>query len=110
MARRAINVEALSTALQNLFRYFEGHVIAWADANLSRVEVGIVAQLPACYGALDWRSRRALVGEEIAARERILSRLHVHIDAAATEHYNHDHDHGHAGFAEEQHFSWAPPK
>jgi hypothetical protein len=42
-------------------------------------------QLATGYGAFDWRTLGALVGEEVAARKRILPRLHVHVETASRE-------------------------
>ena len=82
MAGGAENVEALAAALENFFGDREGHDVAGIVADLSGVEVSVFVELSAGDGAFDWRTRGALVGEEVAARERILARLHVHVDAA----------------------------
>ena len=82
VAGRAEDVEALAAALQNFFGHGERHDVAGIVADLAGVEIGVFVQLAAGDGAFDGRTGRALVGVEIAAGERILARLDLHVDAA----------------------------
>ena len=59
--------------------------VAGIAANLAGIKIGVFVELSAGDRALDRRARGALVGEEVAAGERVLARLHVHVDAAGGE-------------------------
>jgi hypothetical protein len=82
MAWSAENIESFPTSLKNFLGYRKRHDIAWIAADLAGVEVTVRMQLAARDRALDQRTRGTLIGIEIAARKRILARLHVHVDAA----------------------------
>jgi hypothetical protein len=78
----AIDVETFLAAFKNFPGNGERHDIAWIAADFAGVEIVVFVQLSTGDGAFDNRARGALVGEKVTARNRILTRLHVHIDAA----------------------------
>ena len=82
VAGGAENVEALAAAGEDFFGDGEGHDVAGVVADFAGVEIGVFVELAAGDGAFDRGAFGALVGEEIAAGERILAGLHVHVDAA----------------------------
>jgi hypothetical protein len=82
VAGSAEDVEAFSAAGQDLFGDGEGHDLAGVVADLAGVEIGVFVELSAGDGAFDGRTGGALVRVEVAAGERILARLYMHVDAA----------------------------
>src|SRR5207302_9005252 len=85
MTRRAINVVTLAAPFENFFGHGKRHVVAGIVACFAGVEISVFMQLSPGYGAFDRRTLGALVGEEVAAGERVRARLHVHVDAAGGE-------------------------
>ena len=67
---------------RHFFGHRERHHVAGIVADLAGIEIGVFVQLSAGDGAFDRGTGGALVGEEVAAGERILARLDVHVDAA----------------------------
>src|SRR5437016_13515706 len=83
MARRAINIEPATAALEIIFGNRKWHVVAGIVAQLPGIEVGVVVQFPSCDCAFHQRPRGTLVGEEIALRQRGVAGLDLHIESAA---------------------------
>src|SRR5450755_130747 len=134
MAGCTENVVALTSALQNLFGHRKRHRFAGIVPDLASIKISVLVQLSTSHRALDRRTSRPLVGVEIAARQRILPRLHMHVDAAGGAHRDrndqgHDRNEAapsfrvlcervgidapnavHSEFTEVRHLSWAPPK
>ena len=81
----AVNVVTLLSAGEKFRGDWKGHVVSGIVAQLSRVEISVIVQLPAGDRALDRRARRAQVGVEIALRERLEARLVVHVLTASGE-------------------------
>ena len=82
VAGRAENVEALAAAGEDFFGDGKGHHVAGIVVDFSGVEVGVFVELAAGDGAFDGRTFGTLVGVEIAAGERVLAGLDVHVVAA----------------------------
>ena len=82
MAGCAKNVEALATAGQDFFGDGEGHDVARVVADLASVEIGVFVELSTGDGAIDGLAGGALVDVEVAAGERVLTRLDLHVEAA----------------------------
>ena len=82
VAGSAENVEALAAVGQDFFGDGEGHDVAGIVADLAGVEISVFVELAAGDCTFNERTGGSLVGVEIAAGERVLARLHVHVDAA----------------------------
>jgi hypothetical protein len=85
MTGSAINVVALASALENSHGHGKRHVVARIVAELSGIEITIFVQFAPGDSALYRRPLGALVGVEVATGERVLSRLHLHVEPAAGE-------------------------
>jgi hypothetical protein len=82
VARGAENVVALAAAGQDFFGHGEWHYVAGIVADFAGVEIGVFVELATGYCAFDWGTFGALVSVEIAAGERVLAGLHLHVHAA----------------------------
>src|ERR1700683_861078 len=118
MTRRAENIETLLAALQHFFGHRERHRVAGIVTNLASVEIRILVQLSAGDRPVYRRPLGALVGKEVAAGERILTRLDVHVDAAAGEKSDHGQQRSQEkplggfriyGESPSRKLSWSPP-
>ncbi len=88
VARRTVDVVTLAAAVHYVLRYGERHVLARGVADLAGIEIGVGAFIAAGHGSFDQGPSGALVGKEIALGQRVVARLHVHIETAASGAYD----------------------
>src|SRR5579872_3713451 len=84
MTRRAVDVEAFASALEDFLGDREGHDIAGIGTDFAGIEIGIGSQLAAGDCAFNRRARGTVIGIEVAVRQGILTGLHVHVEAAGS--------------------------
>src|SRR5690348_15255494 len=111
MARSAIDVKALLTAFQNVHSHGKRHYIAGIVADLAGIEIGVGIEMAASHSARNQRTRGALVGIKVAACQRLVTGLVVHVLTAAcqqSEEGNRDGGREEAGRGSD--LNGAPPK
>src|SRR3954447_19082277 len=105
MARRAINVETLSPALQHFLVDRKWHVIARILAHFASIEICVLVQLPTGHRALNRWTCRAQVSIKVTLCKRLESRLVVHVLSATSECKNSQQAESRK-FAEARHLAW----
>jgi hypothetical protein len=75
----AENVVAFAAAGEHFFGDGEGHDVAGIIAHFAGVEIGVVVELAAGDRAFDWGAFGTVVSVEIAAGERVLAGLDLHV-------------------------------
>src|SRR5262252_632513 len=110
MRTRAADVVALAAPFEHFPCNWEWHVVAWVVTDLAGIEIGVGALVAARHATFHERTRRALVREEIALREWVVARLHMHIEATTGRAHQGQQQEGNEFSRVRHDLNWAPPR